>query len=41
MKGNYRIAILDMNGEAPNEGMRCIKTLVGEFLAEEGMKVVA
>lgn len=38
MKGNYRIAILDMNGEAPNEGMRCIKTLAGEFLAEEGIK---
>jgi len=38
MKGNYRIAILDMNGEMPNEGMRCIKTLAGEFLAEEGIK---
>lgn len=38
MKGNYRIAILDMNGEAPNEGIRCIKTLAGEFLAEEGIK---
>ena len=38
MKGNYRIAILDMNGGAPNEGMRCIKSLTGEFLSEEGIK---
>lgn len=34
----YRIAILDMNAGEPNEGMRCIKMLTGEFLAETGIK---
>jgi homoserine O-succinyltransferase/O-acetyltransferase len=29
-----RIAILDMNNNAPNEGMRCIKMLVEEFIEE-------
>jgi len=38
MNGNYRIAVLDMNAGEPNEGMRCIKTLMGEFLAQEGVK---
>ncbi|HZJ21385.1 MAG TPA: GMP synthase [Pricia sp.] len=32
----YRIAILDMNAGAPNEGMRCLKMLAGEFLAQDG-----
>ncbi len=33
-----RIAILDMNAGEPNEGMRCLKTLAGEFLAKEDVK---
>ncbi len=35
MKKNYKIAILDMNDGQPNEGMRCIKLLVGGFLSQE------
>lgn len=35
MHNTYRIAILDMNACEPNEGMRCIKMLAGEFLAKE------
>ncbi len=38
MRNTYNIAILDMNAGRPNEGMRCIKMLVGEFLAQEGVK---
>lgn len=40
MKGNYRIAVLDMNAGEPNEGMRCITMLMGEFLAQEGVNGV-
>jgi len=32
MHPNYKIAILDMNAGQPNEGMRCIKMLVEQFL---------
>jgi GMP synthase-like glutamine amidotransferase len=38
MKGNYNIAVLDMNAGQPNEGMRCITTLMGEFLTQDGVK---
>jgi GMP synthase-like glutamine amidotransferase len=38
MKGNYNIAVLDMNAGQPNEGMRCITTLMGEFLTQVGIK---
>jgi len=38
MNSIYKIAILDMNAGVPNEGMRCIKMLVGQFLAEEGIQ---
>lgn len=38
MKGNYNIAVLDMNAGQPNEGMRCITTLMGEFLTKNGVK---
>ena len=38
MHNTYKIAILDMNNGEPNEGMRCIKMLVGSFLACEGIK---
>ncbi len=38
MKGNYKIAVLDMNAGQPNEGMRCITTLMSEFLTKEGVK---
>ena len=34
----YKIAILDMNAGEPNEGMRCIKMLADQFLAQEGVK---
>ena len=37
MHNTYRIAILDMNAGEPNEGMRCIKMLAGEFLAKDGI----
>ncbi len=36
MVKNYRIAILDMNAGEPNEGMRCLKMIAGDFLAEDG-----
>ena len=36
MSTRYKIAILDMNAGEPNEGMRCLKMLAGEFLAQEG-----
>lgn len=38
MKDTIKIAILDMNAGQPNEGMRCIKMLVGQFLAGEDTK---
>ncbi len=38
MQTTHRIAILDMNAGRPNEGMRCIKMLVGDFLAQEEIK---
>ncbi|XLS29503.1 type 1 glutamine amidotransferase [Flavobacteriaceae bacterium M23B6Z8] len=31
-----RIAILDMNNNVPNQGLRCIKTHVEEFLVKDG-----
>ena len=34
----YKIAILDMNAGEPNEGMRCIKQLAGQFLAQKDVK---
>ena len=34
----FKIAILDMNAGQPNEGMRCIKTLAEEFLAQDGIE---
>lgn len=37
MQNTYKIAILDMNACEPNEGMRCIRMLAGEFLAKEGI----
>lgn len=33
-----KIAILDMYDGRPNEGMRCIKMLCGEFLSSDGFK---
>lgn len=38
MGKKFKIAILDMNAGEPNEGMRCIKMLVGNFLAQKGVK---
>lgn len=38
MERSYKIALLDMNAGEPNEGMRCLKMLAGEFLAQEGIK---
>ncbi len=38
MERSYNIAILDMNAGEPNEGMRCLKMLAGNFLAQEGIK---
>ena len=38
MTGNYKIAVLDMNAGLPNEGMRCITSLMGEFLSQDGVK---
>lgn len=35
MQNTYKIAILDMNAGAPNEGMRCITMLVEEFLSKD------
>lgn len=37
MQNTYKIAILDMNAGAPNEGMRCIIMLAGSFLSNEGV----
>jgi GMP synthase-like glutamine amidotransferase len=34
---DFKIAILDMYDDAPNEGMRCIKTLVEGFLQSKGI----
>jgi hypothetical protein len=33
-----KVAILDMYNGHPNEGMRCIKMLAGQFLAQEGIE---
>lgn len=38
MQNTYKIAILDMNAGHPNEGMRCIKMLAGDFLAQNERK---
>lgn len=38
MNSNYKIAVLDMNAGQSNEGMRCITALMGEFLAQDGVK---
>ncbi|GGD50898.1 type 1 glutamine amidotransferase [Muriicola marianensis] len=38
MQYHYRIAILDMNAGQPNEGMRCIKMLVEQFLGRDDIK---
>ena len=38
MQIKHRIAILDMNAGHTNEGMRCIKMLAGNFLAQEGVE---
>lgn len=38
MHNTYKIALLDMNADAPNEGMRCIKMLVGDFFAKDKIK---
>ena len=38
MQNTYKIALLDMNACEPNEGMRCIKMLAGDFLEKEGIK---
>ena len=38
MPTEVNIAILDLYDGYPNEGMRCIKMLLGEFLAQEGVK---
>ncbi|MEB8346204.1 GMP synthase [Flavobacteriaceae bacterium KMM 6898] len=38
MKMTYNIAVLDMNAGVLNEGMRCIKKLVEQFLSEDGIR---
>ncbi|NNE78153.1 MAG: GMP synthase [Pricia sp.] len=38
MQSTYNIALLDMNAGRPNEGMRCIKMLAGDFLDQKGIK---
>ncbi len=38
MQHHYRIAILDMNAGQPNEGMRCIKMLVEQFLGRDDIQ---
>jgi homoserine O-succinyltransferase/O-acetyltransferase len=38
MKRPINIAILDMYNGHTNEGMRCIKTIAGNFLAQEGVE---
>lgn len=35
---NYSIAVLDLNAGVANEGMRCITSLVGEFLTQDTIK---
>lgn len=35
-KQNLRIAILDMNNNVPNQGLRCIKAHVEQFLLKDG-----
>jgi homoserine O-succinyltransferase/O-acetyltransferase len=37
VKETLKVAILDMYNGAPNEGMRCIKTIAGRFLAQDGI----
>lgn len=38
MQTKYNIAILDMNAGHANEGMRCIKLLVDQFLGQKNIK---
>lgn len=38
MNEGIKIAILDMYNGYANEGMRCIKTIAGRFLAQEGIE---
>ena len=38
MDRKYKIAVLDMNAGHPNEGMRCIKMLVAQFLSKKEIK---
>ena len=38
MDRKYKIAVLDMNAGHPNEGMRCIKMLVAQFLSIKEIK---
>ncbi|MCG2461716.1 GMP synthase [Flavobacteriaceae bacterium F89] len=38
MQNTYKIALLDMNAGHPNEGMRCLKMLAGDFLAQNERK---
>ncbi len=38
MRENIKITILDMYDGRANEGMRCIKMLCGQFLAQEGIE---
>jgi homoserine O-succinyltransferase/O-acetyltransferase len=37
MKPRVKIAILDMYDNVPNEGMRCLKSICGRFLAQDGI----
>ncbi len=37
MKMSYNIAVLDLNAGRINEGMRCIKKLVEQFLSQDGI----
>ncbi len=34
-----RVAILDLNEGEPNEGMRCLRTIIGDFSEENNIKV--
>lgn len=38
MEDHFKIALLDLNAGVQNEGMRCIKMIAGQFLAQEGIK---
>jgi homoserine O-succinyltransferase len=38
MSTEVKIAILDLYDGYPNEGMRCIKMLLGDFIAQDGVK---